>query len=87
MESAGFDKGSIICKNILNSPQPSIRAASSNSVGSPLKKLVNIKILVTFATDGTSLAGCCMAVIPTLIVYLLLQKHFVEGIASSGIKG
>ena len=36
---------------------------------------------------GTSLAGCCMAVIPTLIVYLLLQKHFVEGIASSGIKG
>ena len=36
---------------------------------------------------GTSLAGCCMAVIPTLIVYLLLQKHFVVGIASSGIKG
>lgn len=36
---------------------------------------------------GTSLAGCCMAVIPTLIVFLALQKYFVEGIASSGIKG
>lgn len=36
---------------------------------------------------GTALAGCCMAVIPTLIVFLTLQKYFVEGIASSGIKG
>lgn len=36
---------------------------------------------------GTALAGCCMAVIPTLIVFLLLQRYFVEGIASSGIKG
>lgn len=36
---------------------------------------------------GTALAGCCMAVIPTLIVFLALQKYFVEGIASSGIKG
>lgn len=36
---------------------------------------------------GTALAGCCMAVIPTLIVFLCLQKYFVEGIASSGIKG
>lgn len=36
---------------------------------------------------GTALAGCCMAVIPTLIVFLCLQRYFVEGIASSGIKG
>lgn len=36
---------------------------------------------------GTALAGCCMAVIPTLIVFLALQRYFVEGIASSGIKG
>jgi multiple sugar transport system permease protein len=36
---------------------------------------------------GTALAGCCMAVIPTLIVFLFLQRYFVEGIASSGIKG
>ena len=36
---------------------------------------------------GTALAGCCMAVVPTLIVFLVLQRYFVEGIASSGIKG
>jgi ABC-type glycerol-3-phosphate transport system permease component len=36
---------------------------------------------------GTALAGCCMAVIPTLAVFLFLQRYFVEGIASSGIKG
>lgn len=36
---------------------------------------------------GTALAGCCMAVIPTLLVFLFLQRYFVEGIASSGIKG
>ena len=36
---------------------------------------------------GTALAGCCMAVIPTMIVFLILQRYFVEGIASSGIKG
>lgn len=36
---------------------------------------------------GTSLAGCCMAIVPTLLVFLALQKYFVEGIASSGIKG
>lgn len=36
---------------------------------------------------GTALAGCCMAVIPTLLVFLCLQRYFVEGIASSGIKG
>ena len=36
---------------------------------------------------GPALAAACMAVIPTLIVFLSLQKYFVEGIASSGIKG
>jgi ABC-type glycerol-3-phosphate transport system permease component len=36
---------------------------------------------------GTALAGCCMAVVPTMIVFLILQRYFVEGIASSGIKG
>ena len=36
---------------------------------------------------GTALAACCMAVVPTLIVFLALQRYFVEGIASTGIKG
>lgn len=36
---------------------------------------------------GPSLAAACMAVIPTLIVYLALQRYFVAGITHSGIKG
>lgn len=36
---------------------------------------------------GTALAASCMAVIPSLIVFFSLQRYFVEGIASSGIKG
>ncbi|MGO4341191.1 carbohydrate ABC transporter permease [Pedococcus sp. 2YAF34] len=36
---------------------------------------------------GTALAACSMAVIPTIVVYLALQRYFVEGIANSGIKG
>jgi len=36
---------------------------------------------------GTSLAGACLAIIPSIIVFLALQRYFVEGIANSGIKG
>lgn len=36
---------------------------------------------------GPSLAAACMAIIPTLVVFIALQKHFVEGIAHAGIKG
>lgn len=36
---------------------------------------------------GPALAAACMAVIPSVIVFLLLQRYFVEGIASTGIKG
>ena len=36
---------------------------------------------------GTALAACSMAVLPTLVVYFALQRYFVAGIASSGIKG
>lgn len=36
---------------------------------------------------GPSLAAACMAVVPTIIIFLMLQKYFVEGIATSGIKG
>lgn len=36
---------------------------------------------------GTALAGASMAVIPSIIVFLSLQRYFVEGIASAGIKG
>jgi len=36
---------------------------------------------------GPSLAAACMSIIPTVLVYLLLQRNFIQGIASSGIKG
>ncbi len=36
---------------------------------------------------GPSLAAACMAVIPTVLVYLALQRYFVAGITHSGIKG
>lgn len=36
---------------------------------------------------GTALAGASMAIIPSIIVFLSLQRYFVEGIASTGIKG
>jgi len=36
---------------------------------------------------GPGLAAAMMAIVPSVIVFLLLQRYFVQGIASSGIKG
>lgn len=36
---------------------------------------------------GLMMAGSVISLIPVLIVFLTLQKHFVAGIATSGIKG
>lgn len=36
---------------------------------------------------GISLAAACMAIFPTIVIFLCLQKYFVEGVVSSGIKG
>jgi len=36
---------------------------------------------------GPALASAVMAIVPTMIVFLALQRYFVEGIATSGIKG
>jgi multiple sugar transport system permease protein len=33
------------------------------------------------------MAGSVMAVVPVLAVYILLQKYFIEGIATTGLKG
>jgi multiple sugar transport system permease protein len=33
------------------------------------------------------MAGASIMFIPILIVFLLLQRHFIEGIAMSGLKG
>lgn len=41
-----------------------------------------------FQTDfGPMMAGALVAILPILILFLLLQRYFVQGIAFSGIKG
>lgn len=40
-----------------------------------------------FTTISTLMAASTMTVLPVLLVYLLAQRYFVEGIASSGLKG
>lgn len=36
---------------------------------------------------GPALAAAVMATLPALLVFILLQKEFVQGITSTGIKG
>ncbi len=36
---------------------------------------------------GTTFAGATVAVIPVLLLFVLLQRHVVEGMASTGLKG
>jgi multiple sugar transport system permease protein len=48
--------------------------------------------LKAFSDDrGTTwnqlMAGCCFVTLPVLILFLFVQKQFIEGVASSGIKG
>ena len=33
------------------------------------------------------MAGTCISIIPMLVIYIVCQKYFVEGIAMTGIKG
>lgn len=39
------------------------------------------------AEYGLIMAASVVALIPVLIVFLSLQKYFVQGVASSGLKG
>lgn len=46
------------------------------------------KFVGEYGTDyGPILAGAVISMIPILIIFIAAQKHFVEGIAMSGIKG
>jgi len=36
---------------------------------------------------GLIMAGSVISLVPVLVVFLILQKYFVEGVASSGLKG
>jgi multiple sugar transport system permease protein len=49
-------------------------------------------IINTFRTEysiqwGLLMAASAVSVIPMIIIYLFAQKSFVEGIATTGIKG
>ncbi len=48
--------------------------------------------LKAFSDDrGTTwnqlMAGCCFVTLPVLVLFLFVQKKFIEGVATSGIKG
>lgn len=39
------------------------------------------------ANYALQMAGATVALVPIIIVYLIAQKHLIEGVASSGVKG
>ncbi|MBW9152285.1 hypothetical protein [Clostridium estertheticum] len=39
------------------------------------------------ADTSLQIAGVCIAVLPIIILFSCIQKYFVEGISSTGIKG
>lgn len=60
-------------------------------LSSPKKKTIQL-MLRMFNTQYSSnyaqiMAAATVALIPVLILFIFLQKYFVEGVASSGIKG
>ena len=36
--------------------------------------------------NATLMAGSLVALVPTLVIYIVAQKYFIEGIATSGMK-
>ncbi len=50
---------------------------------------LGLKMFISqYSSDyGLIMAGSILSLIPVLIVFLCLQKYFVEGVASTGIKG
>lgn len=58
---------------------------------SPEKKTIQLglKMFISqYSSDyGLIMAGSVLSLIPVLIVFLILQKYFVEGVASTGLKG
>jgi multiple sugar transport system permease protein len=49
-------------------------------------------MLMQFTTEGGSryhllMAGASFVILPTLVVYLIAQRYFIEGVARTGIRG
>lgn len=59
-----------------------------NSTGKKTIQL-GLRLFITqFSADYSSImAAALVTLIPVIIVFLSLQKYFVEGVATSGIKG
>ena len=58
---------------------------------SPAKKTIQLGLKMFMgqysSQYGLIMAGSVLSLIPVLIVFLFLQKYFVEGVASTGLKG
>jgi multiple sugar transport system permease protein len=50
---------------------------------------LGLKMFISqYSSDyGLIMAGSVLSLIPVLVVFLCLQKYFVEGVASTGLKG
>lgn len=55
------------------------------------KRTVQLAVQVFFGTNpvhyGAIMAALTLASVPMLLIYIFMQKYYVQGIASSGIKG
>ena len=36
---------------------------------------------------GRNFAGSCLATVPVVLIFLILQRYYIEGVASTGVKG
>lgn len=60
-----------------------LRSQEKKTIQLGLKMFIN-----QYSSDyGLIMAGSVLSLIPVLIVFLILQKYFVEGVASTGLKG
>ncbi len=61
---------------------------SSESIRTLPLGLANIAITSQYRSDwGVCFAGLVLVLIPTLIFYILLQRHIVKGVAAGALKG
>ena len=61
-------------------------------LNSPQKYTVSIALKnftdpMSSSDYGAMFAMCVLSLLPIIIIFLLLQKYIIEGVASSGIKG
>lgn len=42
---------------------------------------------IYITNDGVLMAGSVIAIVPMLVIYIVCQKQFIEGIAQTGLKG